>query len=371
MIRIPPIYRLFAFLLLTVLAAGILTAEVPPELERAENLYHQGEAQAARAILKDWLDANNQSAEFSTVVRSYLGYFEDSQALLAELDRFIDQESRQDPPFIRWAAETAELMGDYSRAKAYFTKGAEVSTHAETALSLNMSSLEIGLLLGELEETEERIRELLPECTSPAQRSRGLLILSRALHLREGDVKSWKAARGAVNSEASPQALFWITNLAAVLEKAEGSAFLEQLREDHPLSPQYQMAEGTVLRKTDPLSLGFSAVWGDDEERQQSSPEESSHSAVPLSAHEAETPPPASETGQFNGAIQTGSFLDEENARELMKVLEDAGYETEIRPSDGEGKLYHRVVVINLPPDGVEGELEKLRQKGFDGFILR
>ena len=85
-------------------------------MDRAKTLWDQGDSAAARTLLKEWLDGHGTDPDFSTVLRRYLGYQEGAETLLGELKRILDAQHSLEAPLYRWAAETAELMGDYSLA---------------------------------------------------------------------------------------------------------------------------------------------------------------------------------------------------------------------------------------------------------------
>ena len=209
--------------------------------------------------MEKWLKKNPQDPQVRHVLRRFIGFSDGAEDLLSKIeDLLLEEFVPKDIPLHRWAAETAELMGDYPKAREYYIKGAKASSLLEDALDMEMSALEIDLLLGEVEEAEVRITELLPQCSlNPPLLSRGLLILSRILHHREKDSQSWKAARGMMEYHDSPKALLWI---AALAPESDKGSYLEKLSEKYPMSPQALVSQGRRLVKTDPLSLGWGGL---------------------------------------------------------------------------------------------------------------
>jgi cell division septation protein DedD len=79
---------------------------------------------------------------------------------------------------------------------------------------------------------------------------------------------------------------------------------------------------------------------------------------------------PEGEEGRDLYMIQTGSFIDRENAEYMVSDLEEIGFSALIRLFERDGIVYHRVVIPDIVGwDEARKILRRIKDAGFDGFI--
>ena len=177
------------------------------------------------------------------------------------------------------------------------------------------------------------------------------MLLSQLLFYQNRETESRQALADSLSEEKTPEAFFWMSFFNLGVDDSVVLAFL------FPESLSELLQSGELVEKVEPIFWGLVPLENTDLE---------SSSVSVLENDEEITPSPAD-----LGAIQTGSFIDEENARELQKDLEKLGYKTEIRISERNGRTYHQVLIVGIEKDVLRDELNKLRSRGYDGFITQ
>lgn len=76
------------------------------------------------------------------------------------------------------------------------------------------------------------------------------------------------------------------------------------------------------------------------------------------------------ETGEATVMIQTGSYLQRENAKDMVRKLMDKGFEAVIIETKLNGTVYHKVVIQNIPKSESQEHLIRLKDEGIEGFFL-
>lgn len=372
------------FLSIVILAvAGNLVADPSALLERAESLYSDGRRVNARQVLQEWLQENGDSPEYSRVEVRFLSYHEKPSLLLKELDRRISggSETSPNPSLLRWAGETAELLGDLPRAERYI---AEELALNPSSLETHLRLLELQLLMGKAQEVHKATSGMLEQATEPSERVKALILLSRSLRMMERPDESWRYAREAVVISDTPDALYWIVSLAKELGKEQVESFTDMLRKRYPNSPHLSLLDTRWSAGIEPISLGILPITPSTPisspvsispsrtESRGSSPEGDPPTQLAKENESPEREPasvPEAPTATPYNAIQLGVFANRNNALELMDTLGRAGYQIELQPfHDSEGRTLYRVVLANLTDSSLRSTLVKLRKDGFDGI---
>ncbi len=290
----------------------------------------------------------------------YLGLQENIEEIFSAVDYLVEQKSSLESRFLAKAAETLELTGDYEGAFHLYVDAVEKSSHSNDKVDWQMEAAGLALLMGETEKGETLLDEIFPLSGTGRQKAMVLLLLSRTYFYQGKEAQALKALNDSLAETILPEALFWKDQLG----EAGGEA--SHLTEVFPDSLLSDLQQGRVNAKTEPLNWGLAAP-----ERNTPPPAASERgTAEPETVTVSETP--RDETVlPLKKAIQTGSFVDEDNARELQKDLERLGYQVEIRRAERNDRTYHRVMIVGIEESGLGDELRKLRDRGYDGFITQ
>lgn len=284
----------------------------------------------------------------------YLSFQRDVEDLLKAVEYLTSASPAQEAILLFRAAQTLELMGDYSRSRDFYLKASETTDEMAEKTWWLMEAAGLSLLMGETAQGEALLLKILPQCEPGEQKAEALLLLSRLFFYQDREPESLKALQDSLSEKILPETLYWQESLNQTGSNAGNEA--QGLSVVFPESLSTLLQRGEVMGKTEPIYLGLASP----EETEPENP------SLPKADEDQSAPGPAE-----TGAIQAGSFVDEENARELQKDLEKIGYLTEIRITERNDRTYHQVLIVGIEKSVLREELNKLRTRGYDGFITQ
>jgi len=287
----------------------------------------------------------------------FLSFQRDVEELLNAVNDLIASFPSREPGFLYRAAETLELTGDYSRSFDYYLKASEKTNDVREEVAWLLEAAGLALLMGETAKGEMLVQQILSDCEPGRQKAQAFLLLSQIYFYQGRDSDCLKALQDSLSEKILPEALLWQTSLSR-----GGSENKKELSELFPDSVSDFLQRGDIAGKTEPLYLGLTAPEDSDAETALNPLTTEDKTLVNINA----VPDPVEK-----GAIQTGSFVDAENARELQKDLEKIGYQTEIRITERNNRTYHQVLIVGIEKSVLRDELNKLRARGYDGFITQ
>ena len=235
---------------------------------------------------------------------------------------------------LRLLGEYEELKGNYQDAQKAYNQAFELE---ESDYSMLYRSALMLHYMGEYSSSELKLLSVIRNSGNREIMENSYLLLARSFAAR-GDTEGYNEVKNQISNSRNPQTLF----------------FLDGQLQDFPQSPEYLLKKGEIPFLPDPLvSLG---MLGNREDRIQTSEKMNS--------------PPVKETGEQVFLIQTGSFLDKENAEYLSKDLKALGFNSHVEAQQINGKIYNKVFVTAESVEDAKKLILKLKDKGFEGYPI-
>ncbi len=263
-------------------------------------------------------------------------------------------------------AEAEEMLGLLDEARQHYLQAAFAGKEDRDIAGM-LNSAAILLELGGLDEAETICKAVLNTADDPVFLEEASVQLSRLRYLNGQPDKAWTVLENRVfplSEEKSASTLYWVYRLAGLTNRPDRqSEALETLASRYPESPEYALLTGGAEGFPSPLC--FFGLMDDHKEKSKDEATE----AVSGTEQDRESLT-ESEVGEQVVMIQTGSFLDRENAEYHVRDLADAGFSVEIIRNEMSGKLYHRVVIPDVPLEEVQNYLIRLKDKGYEGWPL-
>jgi len=263
-------------------------------------------------------------------------------------------------------AEAEEMLGLLDEARQHYLQAAFAGSGDRDVAGM-LNSAAILLELGGLDEAETICKAVLNTADDPVFLEEAAVQLSRLRYLNGQPDEAWTVLENRVfpvSDEKTASTLYWVYRLAGMTNRPDKqSQALETLTSRYPESPEYALLTGGAEGFPSPLSF-FGLM---DLRKDKTAEEVSEH--IPDTARDRETSI-GTAVSERTVMIQTGSFLDRENAEYHVKDLGDAGFSAEIIRNEMSGKLYHRVVIPDVPLEEVQNYLIRLKDKGYEGWPL-
>jgi TolA-binding protein len=366
--------------LLAVLAPAPASAQQMPgteeALRRADALAAAGDAEAAVAAYRQWLQAAGEV---------------DGQVLLRAAEA-----AGEAPEALRLFAEFTPLVRDPAAREACVERQVGLLWllgRGEDALALQRGLAEtpgrllqraaMAIELGLMEEAEGVLDRLVAQGGSEGEVTACAYFLLGSLYQatgRPGETTFRLLVRTYPDAPVAPAALLALyESLRQRGEAEEAAQVLQQLASRFPGSPELALARsgGKARYAAVPLRLLPSASEAE-------LPAPVSSSAPPAAEAIAETAitrpaalpassaaPASAEPEPAGALVQVGSFRDAENARYLVGDLVKRGFEARIVEGRIGEALYYRVVVgPKQRPEAAQATLLRLKDAGFEGVLL-
>ncbi len=322
---------------------------------RVDRLIEAGREEDAKKTLEAWLLANTEDDAFCPLLARHFYLESDIAVLRAHLTKLLARLKIKEHAGCVWEkrAILEEMIGDGDMAQQAYQMAAIFAGEGRKAAYL-LESARLLFEQGYLDKATEQLGAIDLLTNDAELRSRGAIIRAYlALYPgRQQDAKS--ILTSLLESDrfdaVEPQVLLALIGMHLESQEAYGLYF-EKLKNEHPESPELALARRLMGEET--AASFLLTPWRYLK----------SYFLRHVDLPQQPTQPRVS--------IQTGSFLVEENAVYMLKDLEAIGFSAEIDASEKDGKIYYRVVIAGL--QGIQGgqeALRKLKQSGFDGYLI-
>ena len=334
---------------LCVASAPVLAMDFHEALELEASGNVEGAIEAYRSILtagtEDSCAVTLHLADLLSDIVEKRSLFEDAlQTCTAVVDRHA---------LLRASAKLEEITGNLSAAQTLFQQASFAIPEKKDFDSLLSSALLL-FELGEYRSAEAQARGII-ETSRGEGKYAAQVLLSRIYYVTEREEKSLLTASQMLAGGAeglTPAALLWIVEIA----RLRGDQSLERradqvLVQKYPGSPEAALSRGDLDYLPSP-SVFVGLEYG------------------PLSETAGGDYAEHVDGEPTKVVVQTGSYGVRENAEYAVKDLEDAGFEGTIREIEVGEKLYYRVVLDWVTDENIDGLVQELKEKGFEGFPI-
>ena len=318
--------------------------------EEIIELETQGKIEEAIGGYRALLESQND--RFCEITIRAVGIISDIEEKRALMKQAIDVCTQPDErhKLLLLLAELEELVGDIVAAQKYYQMASFAIPNKKDFYSL-ISSAILLFELGELRSAEAQVRGIIETCRIEEVKTSADILLSRIYFASEREEKSLEIAYTLIEqTEIRPAALLWIFELATYLSK-EGlrDRAYRILLEDYSQSPEAAIAAGHIELYPSPSVFMGPAL-----------------EDIPVEEGTTELQPePRHDSNGKKFAIQTGAYSVRENAEYAVSDLKEAGFTAVIRE---EVNGFFRVVIPDIDRNKVDGTIDQLADKGFDGI---
>lgn len=235
---------------------------------------------------------------------------------------------------LRLLGEYEELRGNYKSAQKVYSQASELGDSDYSMLYRSALMLHY---MGEYSRSELILLSIVRNSGDQDIKKKAYLLLARSF-LARGDTEGYAEVKKQISSSNNPLNRFYLGGHL----------------QDFPLAPEYLLNRGQIQFLPDPLvSLG---IIGSNEDK--------------IRTMEEDKPSPVEKTGEQVFLIQTGSFIDRENAEYLSKDLKALGFTTYVEKQQINGKLYNKVFVTAGSVEEGRKLILKLKDKGYEGYPI-
>jgi len=346
------------------------------ELEKSED------KSSAIHFYQEWLNDNETDAEYYKVLMRFLALQKDDDSFLEEAKKEWNLEPAESADLQMLIGSVLEIRGRIEEASEWFMKSYETFPVVENIYSL-ISASELEIRMGKYIEADKILIFLNSQELPYNIKEKIGLLLSRSKY-QQGDLESSIDYIRSILSMAGERSLEFLVWSSDLTEKAGEDdllpGFKEELSLRFPKVSEY-LEEGvwklSMIPETifgyfqeDDLSGLFNQM---DVEVPYNSDNDSRRFDSTGAIENSNNSNPVQEPDPFpepivSIKIQTGSYLDRDNANSQIKDLNDAGFNAEIIQVIVNGNQYNRVMVTGINSLNVEKEIIKLKDAGFEGF---
>jgi hypothetical protein len=330
----------------------------PDELAKAAQLENNGHTAEAFALYQAWLESNPPGTTWDGVLLHSVDLAAspaDARALLVRSVSKLQSPASRHAAYLD-LARLQTLLGDIEAAQRAF-QDASLVPGLKDYRSL-LASANALLQLGEVDKAGAQATIVIETCPDAATQVQAKVLLARTLVASGKDAQARAVAEellsNGTSSLLSPRELFQLHRISVDLGASNLEAEAAELLAQYPKSPEYLILAGKAARYPAPsIMLGFQAT---------------PYLLSPTGTPQASAPRDSSSSRTI--VIQIGSYLDQANAEYRLQDLEDAGFHGEIVEASLDGTSYYRVVVPDVAVSDSQNELVRLKEKGFEGFLL-
>jgi tetratricopeptide (TPR) repeat protein len=344
--------------------------------ETVSRLLAEGDTGGAKRALRSWLLTNGETNNFPIQLERYLSLETDISVVREFLTRLLELKAAKAHHVVIWQkrAILEELSGRIDTAQEAYQRAADLSL-PERKPPLLLDSARLLFEQGFNQKAGETLSQIFLISQDVEVNGRAMLLRSYIYIEGQEYVEAQRVLRSIVENPgmvaAKPAALLALIYLNR--EKPEEyAAYQAALKEEFPQSPEYDLAQ-EMLGKGGDISLPFTPRRYLDsyvEEESEVSKNEETAAAETLPVEKPEEKAVSRTEEARKVYVQTGSFLDRENAEYMVLDLRKLGLRADIMVYKKDDKTYYRVVLIDIENlEQAQKRLLELKNQGFEGFI--
>ena len=365
--------RVWVIILPLLLMATAFVAYAQQDIEdTVSTLLTKGDTGGAKRALRSWLLQNGETSHFPVQLERYLSLETDVSVVIEFLTRLLELKETKSHQVVIWQhkAILEELSGNIDSAQEAYQRASDLSP-TEHKAPLLLDSARLLYEQGFNQEAGETLSQIFLISKDIEVNGRAMLLRSYIYIESHEFVEAERVLRSIIENpgmiSAKPQALFAMIYLSR--EKPEEYAsYHAALKKEFPQSPEYALAQ-EMLGKGSDVSLPFTPKryllsFDEDDKKEKIATKETK----PAEKLEEKAVPQTAEKREVY--VQTGSFLDRENAEYMVLDLKKLGLRADIKLYKKADKTYYRVVLLDLETlEQAQQKLIELKSKGFEGFI--
>jgi len=323
------------------------------DIAKAMDLERSGKRADAVLQYETWLKENPNATNYFEVLLHTVDINENYDEAIRTLKEGLSRAQTEDrKACLLKLATLSEMLGRIDEAAiSYYNAFFSVTPTEDYQILLKSANLYMEL--GDYPKARSIGKMVLTVSQAAKFRAEAAVLLSR-IYLVEGNLTEAKELVLPLvdQKEIEPASLLWIYALGYYTGDKELLTYARKRMEtQYPNSMEYALMTQSVEYYPSPVNyLGL----------------------LPPIALEVEEKGPSSSEGSSSTLImiQTGSFLDRENAEYMVKDLKSSGFNPEIKTSLISGKTYYKVVIPSIPEKELQKHLVLLKEKGFEGYPL-
>jgi len=355
--------------LLLLITAFPAYAQVDIE-DKVGNLLGEGDIDGAKRALRGWLLENGEAGEFPSILEHYLSLETDISVIREFFSRMLELIESNVHRVIIWKKKAIleELSGSIDMAQEAYQRAADLSPPNEKALYL-LDSARLLFEQGFNQKAGETLSQIFLISDNDEVTSRAMLLRSY-IYIESGEFGRARKVLLAILETPKMDSVYPPVLLALVFLNRENpenyASFLAALESDFPHSPEHALAL-EIVGKGSEVSFLFTP-----KRYLKSFTEQESDETVVVAEKKSENDKEAADDTAIKRKVfvQTGSFLDRENAEYMVLDLKKAGMRADIMVYKKADKTYHRVMILGLESmEQAQEALLKLKNIGFEGYI--
>ena len=338
--------------------------------DKVGNLLAEGDIDGAKRALRGWLSENGEVAEFPSFLERYLSLETDISVIREFLSRLVELNESNAHKVIIWKnkAILEELSGSIDMAHEAYQRAADLSPPNEKAIYL-LDSARLLFEQGFNQKAGETLSQIFLISDNTEVTSRAMLLRSY-IYIESGDYENARKVLLSILENPKMDSVYPPVLLALVFLNRENpenyASFLVTLETDFPQSPEYALALA-IVGKDSEVSFLFTP-----KRYLRPFAEEVSEETVVVAEKKSKNDREATDAAPKKRKVfvQTGSFLDRENAEYMVLDLKKIGMRADIMVYKKADKTYHRVMILGLESlEQAQAVLLKLKNSGFEGYI--
>ena len=360
-----------AILIALMISITSFTAFAQVDIEdKVGNLLAEGDIDGAKRVLRGWLLENGEVAEFPSLLERYLSLETEISVLREFLSRMLELIENNTHSVIIWKKKAIleELSGSIDIAQEAYQRAADLSPPNEKALYL-LDSARLLFEQGFNQKAGETLSQIFLISDNTEVTSRAMLLRSY-IYIESGESGEARKVLLSILENPKMDSVYPPVLLALVFVNRENpenyASFLAALESDFPHSPEYALGL-EIVGKGSEVSFLFTP-----KRYLKSFAEEVSDETVVVTEKESKNDREAADATPVERKVfvQTGSFLDRENAEYMVLDLKKIGMRADIMVYKKADKTFHRVMILGLESlEQAQAVLLKLKDSGFEGYL--
>ncbi|MBI9100847.1 MAG: SPOR domain-containing protein [Spirochaetales bacterium] len=350
------------------------------ELEKSDD------KSSAILFYREWLEENRDAPDYYRVINRFLSIQPDEKAFLQEAKKDWGLEPTESADLEMLIGSVLEISGRIEEATEWFMKSYESFPVIENLHSL-LSAAELEIRMGKYTEADKILSFLYEQDLSVSLKEKTGILLSRSKY-QQGDIDAAFILIQDIISSTGQRSLEFLTWGSEFMNNTGKTTPGIKLREE--LDLRFPEASQSINSGAWELTMIPETIFGyfnsgseifetSDDERDKEfqqddtnlflvSENQSTENSETISLENVIETQDLIPEPVVNVRIQTGSYLDPDNANAQIKDLLSAGFNAEIVQVIINGNQYNRVFVTGITSESLEKEIQKLKNAGFEGF---